>query len=374
VRHIITVLAGDGIGPSVVAQARKVLAVIEQRWDLKFDVREHPIGGAALELTGTNLPVDTVAAARESSAVLLGAVGDPAWDQIVPTSERPTASLLRLRTELGLHTGVRPVSLPTALSDLSPLRTVAEGSPVDVLIVRELSAGLFAGKPRGRRISASNEEEGFDTMNCSPSATARVAGVAFALAARRRGLVTSVDQANVLESSAVWREQMTLLGASHSGVTLEHMLIDNCANELVRRPDRFDVIVTDGLFGGILSDEAGAVTGSIGMLASASLGAGPGIFEPVHGSAPAHADRDEVNPIGAIRSLALLLELGLNLPAPARAIEAAVVDTVAAGYRTYDITRPDCVLVGTDGMGDRIADQLLHGEIDAFAGSRLADG
>lgn len=360
---IVTVLPGDGIGPEVVTQARKALAALEERRGKLLALQEYPIGGRALQLSGTSLPVETIEAARESAAILLGAVGDPAWDDVTPSSERPTASLLRLRTELGLHTGIRPVRLPAEVADLSPLQGVAVGPPVDMVIVRDLSAGLFSGRPRGRRRSRSgtdDEEEGYDTMTCRPSAVARVAGVAHDLAFRRKALITSVDQANVLESSALWRETMTRLAASYDGVTVEHMLIDNCANEMVRRPGHFDVVVTEGVFGGILSDEAGAVTGSIGMLASATVGAGPGIFEPVHGSAPRHAGRDEVNPIGAIRALALLLDLGLGMPEPAEALEQAVVDTVSAGYRTYDIASADSTLVGTGEMGDLIAGRVLE--------------
>lgn len=349
----IAVLGGDGVGPSVVAQATKVLAAVEERWGYRFALTEHPVGAAALAACGTSLPAATLDAARASAAVLFGAVGDPALDRS-SDGDSPTASLLRLRRELGLHTGIRPVALPGPLADLASLRVADGRSAIDLVIVRDLSAGLFHGIPRGRR-SHAGVEEAYDTMSYTAPAIARTARTAFELARRRRASVASVDQANVLESSALWREEVTRTAAEYPDVRLDHVLVDNCANELVRRPDRYDVILTDGLFGGILSDEAGAVTGSIGMLASASVGDGPGIFEPVHGSAPRHAGRDEVNPIGTIRALAMLLDLALGLPDAARAVEEAIVRTVAAGHRTYDIAAPGGRVVGTTAMGDAIA-------------------
>ncbi|MQA81789.1 MAG: 3-isopropylmalate dehydrogenase [Streptosporangiales bacterium] len=353
-RYDIAVLGGDGVGPSVVAQAAKVLAAVEERWPHRFVLTEHAVGAAALAADGTSLPAATLDAARASAAVLFGAVGDPALDRSAG-EESPTAALLRLRRELRLHTGIRPVALPGELADLASLRVAEDRSPIDLVIVRDLSAGLFHGIPRGRRWSQAGVEEAFDTMSYTTTAIARTACTAFEIARRRRASVVSVDQANVLESSALWREEVTRTAAEYPDVRLEHVLVDNCANELVRRPDRYDVILTDGLFGGILSDEAGAVTGSIGMLASASVGDGPGIFEPVHGSAPRHAGRDEVNPIGTIRALAMLLDLALGLSDAARAVEEAVVRTVAAGHRTYDIAAPGGRVVGTDAMGDAIA-------------------
>lgn len=356
----IAAFGGDGIGPSVVAQAVKVLDAVSQRWGYEFTVTEHAVGAAGLTTAGTSLPPAALAAARASAAVLLGAVGDPAIDRSVG-DENPTVALLKLRRELGLHTSIRPVRLPPDLADLSSLRTGDGRAPIDLVIVRDLAAGLFNGQPRGRRQLAGDVAEAFDTMSYSTTDIARTAHTAFRWAGRRRGLVTSVDQANVLESSALWRDEVTRIAKEYPDVRLQHVLVDNCANDLVRHPDRFDVILTDGLFGGILSDEAGAVAGSIGMLASASVGDGPGIFEPVHGSAPSHAGKDDVNPIGTVRALAMLLDHALGLAEPAAAVEAAVVRTVAGGLRTYDIAVTGSRVVGTEAMGDAIAAAVAEG-------------
>jgi 3-isopropylmalate dehydrogenase len=356
-RFTITILGGDGIGPSVVAQAMKVLDEVAASGRVEFDLRRGLIGAAALEATGVGLPAETIELCRSSDAVLLGAVGHPDWDLHEVIEERPALALLRLRRELGLYANLRPVTLSPSIRSLSWLNDRSTRERVDLLIVRDMSAGLFYGAPRGRRHSeTSNEEEAYDTSTFRPSQVVRIGRLAFDLARRRRQKVTSVDQANVLATGRLWREEMTRLAADYPDVPLNHLYVDNCANALVREPGSFDVIVTDGLFGGILSDEAGAIAGSIGMLPSASVGEGTlGLFEPVHGSAPKHAGHDRVNPIGTIRSFALLLGTGLGLHQESEVIEQAILAVLENGLRTYDIATEHDTAVGTEALGDAIA-------------------
>lgn len=354
----LVVAAGDGIGPSVVTQALKVLDVLVGARTLDIATEVAPIGGQALTLAGHPLPPETLLACRGASGVLLGAVGDPEWDRRVPAGQRPTAALLRLRRELGAHTNVRPVHVDGELCAISPLRRSAQGDAISLVIVRETTGGLMYGGERGRRVGEGNDMEAFDTMALKRSCIRRTGLVAWELAEQRRHHVTSVDQANVLESGRLWREVMEELAEEKIGGRFDNMLVDNCASTLVKKPETFDVIVTEGIFGGILSDEAGALAGSIGLMGSMTLGAGTGIYEPVHGSAPRHAGKDRANPIGAIRSLALYIEVALKRPDLAKMIESAIAETIGRGVGTYDIMTNGRRLVGTEEMGDLIASRV----------------
>jgi len=328
----IVVLGGDGIGPEVIAAARRVLDAV----GLDADYDEHSFGGAAIDAFGTPLHDHTLAACRAADAVLLGAVGGPRWDRAVAADHaapRPEAGLLGLRQGLGLYANLRPVRPLPALYDASPLRRERiEGT--DLLVVRELTGGIYFGDKQRTADWAS------DVCAYSVVEIERIARTAFEAAARRRGHVTSVDKANVLETSRLWRETVTRVHADeHPGTTLEHLLVDNAAMQLVNRPTQFDVLVTENMFGDILSDEAAMLTGSIGLLGSASLGepGSPGLFEPVHGSAPDLAGRGTSNPLAAILSAALMLRHGLALEREATAVESAVDRALDAGLRTADL-------------------------------------
>lgn len=346
----IVLLPGDGIGPEVTQAARVVLEAVAERFGHRLEFAGHAIGGDAMERHGTPLPQSTLQACLESDAVLLGAVGGPRWDGI---EQRPEHGLLQLRREMGVFANLRPVQVPPALQHYSPLRPeLARG--VDLLIVRELTGGVYFGQPRGR-----TPERAFDTMLYTSAEVARVARVAFELARGRRHRVTSVDKANVLESSRLWREVVTRVAADYPDVELNHLLVDAAAMELVRRPARFDVLLTENLFGDILSDQAGALAGSLGMLPSASLGAsGPGLFEPVHGSAPDIAGQGVANPVGAMLSAAMLCRHGLGLEREANAIEAAVLNTLAEGAHTADL--PGTGVVGTREISARVLARLAR--------------
>jgi len=327
----IAVLPGDGIGPEVVREAVNVLLAVGRRFDIRFAVTEAVIGGAALEATGIPLPEETLVTCRANDAVLLGAVGGPRWDRL-PGDRRPEHGLLRLRRALGVFANLRPVRALDPLDGVSPLRpdTVAG---TDLLLVRELTGGLYFGQPRGRQ-----GDEAVDTLRYTRGEIARVVRVAFRFARERRQGITSVDKANVLESSRLWREVVEDEARHFPDVTVTHMLVDVCAMQLVRAPASFDVIVTENMFGDILSDEAGAIVGSLGMLPSASLGEEPPfLYEPVHGSAPDIAGRGIANPAGAILSVAMTLRYSCGLPRAAQAVEAAVVQALREGYRTPDV-------------------------------------
>lgn len=354
----ITVLGGDGIGPEVTRQAVKVLRALEEHIPHSFELDEALIGGAALWATGYSLPRATLESCRASDAVLLGAVGDERWDQQAGSRERSTLAALQLRKALGCYANLRPVQCDPTLFSLSHLKERVLGDGVDLIIVRDMSGGLFYSEPRGYR-TFNGVQEAVNTMAYSRPQVERIAHVAFNLARRRRHKVTSVDQANVLESQRLWREVVTEVATRYPDVELEHLYVDNCAHELGRRPYTFDVILTDAVFGGILSDQAAVIAGSMGMLPSVSLGdTKPWIFEPVHGSAPKHAGYDRVNPVAAIRSLALLLDLALDLRREAKWVEEAIRRVVARGTRTYDIALPGSPVVGTEAMGDAIAAEL----------------
>jgi 3-isopropylmalate dehydrogenase len=328
----IVLLPGDGIGPEVTAAARLVLDATARAFSLDLAFETHDMGGAALRTRRAALPPETLAACQSAHAVLLGAVGDPAFDHL-PSAERPEGGLLALRRGLGVYANLRPTRIWPGCGDAGPLkREVAEGA--DLLIVRELTGGLYFGEPRRLDEAAG---EAFNTMRYSVGEIERIARVAFEAARRRRRQVTSVDKANVLETSQLWRRVVTRVAQDYPDVALAHMYVDACAMALVTAPSRFDVILTENLFGDILSDEAAVIAGSIGLLPSASLGDGPGLFEPVHGSAPDIAGRDLANPVGAIASAAMLLDHALGAGPAARAIERAIGDTLSAGHHTADL-------------------------------------
>ena len=351
----IAVLPGDGVGPEVVAQGVKVLRALEGPFNIRCELQEGLAGGAALDATGDPLPEATLQLCRDSQAVLFGSVGGPKWDDL-PPEKRPERGLLRLRQALDLFANLRPAKLYTALVDASTLRPdVVQG--IDLLVVRELVGGIYFGHPRG--IEAGKDgEQGFNTMRYSTAEIDRIARLAFELARKRRGKVTSVDKANVLDVSVLWRRELTELAGEYDDVDFEHQYVDNCAMQLIRDPRQFDVIVTGNLFGDILSDVAAMLTGSIGMLPSASLGGTVGVFEPVHGSAPDIAGQDIANPIATINSVAMMLHYALDEPRGAQAIEAAVEAVLNQGYRTADVMAPGATKVGTARMGDLICDAL----------------
>jgi 3-isopropylmalate dehydrogenase len=328
----ITVLPGDGIGPEVTREAVRVLGEIGGVFGIRIDTEEYLVGGAAIREKGSPLPDNTIASCVESDAVLLGAVGSPDFDHL-PPNERPEIGLLRLRQALGGFANLRPSKAIPALIDSSPLRReVFEGT--DLLIIRELLGGLYFGEPRG---FSADGTEGYNTMRYSEDEVERVARVAFEAAEKRKSKVTSVDKANVLETSQLWRKTVTRVAKDYPRIELDHLFVDACAMHLVTNPARFDVILTENLFGDILSDEAAVLTGSLGMLASATIGGRIDLYEPVHGSAPDIAGRDIANPLGAIASAAMLLRYTAKNEPAARAIELAIDKVLDEGYRTADI-------------------------------------
>ncbi|ROR32840.1 3-isopropylmalate dehydrogenase [Inmirania thermothiophila] len=357
--HKVLVLAGDGIGPEIVAEARKVLEALRRGFGLAVELEEGLVGGAAIDATGTPLPEATLRLAREADAVLLGAVGGPKWDDL-PSERRPEKGLLGLRGGLGLFANLRPAVLYPELAAASTLRAEVVAG-LDMLIVRELTGGIYFGEPRGIRTRPDGVREGVNTMVYSEPEIERIARVAFEAARRRGRRVCSVDKANVLEVSALWREVVTRVAADYPDVELAHMYVDNAAMQLVRAPRQFDVMVTGNLFGDILSDCAAMLTGSIGMLPSASLdAAGKGMYEPIHGSAPDIAGRGVANPLATILSVAMMLRHSLGEGELAGRVEAAVREVLAAGLRTPDIDGGEGTRrVGTKEMGDAVAAALL---------------
>ena len=351
----IAVLPGDGIGPEVTDAALRVLAAVGARFGFEVEVASHSIGWAAVESTGDPLPPETEAASLRADAVFLGAVGDPRADEL-PPELRPEAGLLRLRKGLDCYANLRPARILDSLIGSSPLRPDRIRG-TDFLIVRELSSGLYYGKPRFVE-RGGTEHEAVNTLQYSESEIRRVALVAFEAARSRQGRVVSVDKANVLETSQLWREVVTRVGTEFSDVELEHMLVDRAAMELVLRPSYFDVILTQNLFGDILSDEAGAITGSIGLLASASLGTGPGLYEPVHGSAPDIAGKGIANPLAAILSMGMLLHHSGGQESAARAIEGAVEEVLGSGIRPPDLAQAGESVSGTQEVTEEIVRRL----------------
>jgi 3-isopropylmalate dehydrogenase len=359
-RARVVVVAGDGIGPEVTREARRVLAAVAPRHGLALEFEEHLIGGASIDAYGTPLRDEVVARARESRAVLLGAVGGPKWDAL-PVGRRPEKGLLRMRKELGLFANLRPASVFPALAGASTLRPEIVAG-IDLLVVRELTGGLYFGEPRGID-EVGGRRRARNTMVYDEDEIARIAHVAFEAARGRRRHVTHVHKANVLETSQLWMQVVEEVAKDHPDVELAHQLVDSCAMLLVRDPRRFDVLLTENLFGDILSDEAAMITGSLGMLPSASLGAGGiGLYEPVHGSAPDIAGRDLANPLAAILSAAMLLEHSLAAPAAAQAVRGAVAAVLDAGHRSADLLLPGeestAPVLGCCAMGDRVLERL----------------
>ncbi|MGQ9626167.1 MAG: 3-isopropylmalate dehydrogenase [Anaerolineae bacterium] len=352
----IAVLGGDGIGPEVVAEGVKVLRRVAEVYGHTFHFEEGLVGGIAIEEKSNPLPEETLALCRRSDAVLLGAVGGPKWDD--PHAPlRPEQGLLRLRKELAVFANLRPVRLYKPLLHASPIRPeIVEGT--DLVVVRELTGGIYFGEPRGRE-KVGSEERAFDTEVYTTSEIERVVRFACELARKRRGKVSSVDKANVLNASRLWREVAERVFAEYPDLETEHVLVDACAMFLIRRPTSFDVIVTGNMFGDILTDEASMLAGSMGMLPSAALGEkGPGLYEPIHGSAPKYAGQNVANPIATILSCAMLLRHSLNLEKEAQVVEGAVSAVLEEGYRTRDIREEGRTLVGTKEMGDLIAEHI----------------
>lgn len=359
--HKILLLAGDGIGPEIMAEARKVMDALAAEGAVAFEVEEGLLGGAGYDAEGDPLPESTLAKAREADAILMGSIGGPKWDAI-ERSKRPERGLLRLRSELGVFANLRPAILYPELAAASSLKSEVI-SGLDIMIVRELTGGIYFGEPRGiRTLEEGNEREGFNTLVYRESEIERICKVAFDIAAKRDGKVCSVDKANVLESSELWREVASNLGSSYPDVELSHMYVDNAAMQLVRAPKQFDVVVTTNMFGDILSDLASMMTGSIGMLPSASLdAAGKGLYEPVHGSAPDIAGQGRANPLATILSLAMMLRYTLEETTSADRVEAAVGEVLRQGLRTEDIASEGMQTVGTSEMGDAVVAALNGG-------------
>jgi 3-isopropylmalate dehydrogenase len=351
----LTILAGDGIGPEVTEQAVLILQTVADAFGHQVELHHKPIGGAALTVANDPLPADTLQACLASGAVLLGAVGNPAFDQN-PSHLRPEAGLLRLRRELGAYANLRPAVLFPALEDCSPLRTeVVRGT--DIMIVRELLGGAYFGQPRAIEGSP-GARMAINTMRYSEHEIERIARVAFELAMKRKRKVLSVDKANVLECSRLWREVVTRIAKNYPEVKLGHQYVDSVAMLLVQRPTDFDVVLTENMFGDILSDQAGGVVGSLGLLASASVGGSVGLYEPVHGSAPDIAGKGIANPLGAILSAAMLLRHSFHLEAEAAAIENAVAAVLAQGARTADLAGKTHAAISTAEMGKRVVEAV----------------
>ena len=356
----IALIPGDGIGPEIVAEARKVLDKVCEKYSHKFSYTEVLLGGASIDAHGVPLTEEAIAQAKASDAVLMGSIGGDAktspWYKLEP-SKRPEAGLLAIRKALNLFANLRPAYLYNELRDACPLRDEIIGDGFDMIIVRELTGGLYFGARK------TTEENGVrtavDTLSYNENEIRRIAIKAFEIARKRRNKVTSVDKANVLDSSRLWRSVVEDVAKDYPDVTLEHMLVDNCAMQLVRDPKQFDVILTENMFGDILSDEASMVTGSIGMLSSASLNETKlGLYEPSHGSAPDIAGQNKANPIATILSAAMMLRYSLDLDKEADAVEAAVQKVLTDGFRTGDIMSDGCKIVGTKEMGDLIADAI----------------
>jgi len=348
----VAVLPGDGIGPEIIAQAVRVL----QKLDLVFQFLNAPVGGAAYDAAGDPLPASTLKIAKEADAVLFGAVGDPRYDKL-ERAKRPEQAILGLRKELGLFANLRPARVHPELAEASALKPEVV-SGLDILIVRELTGDIYFGEPKGIRW-VGETREGFDTIRYSEPEIRRIARVAFEAARTRSKRVCSVDKANVLETSQLWREVVTDEARAFSDVNLTHMYVDNCAMQLVRNPKQFDVIVTGNMFGDILSDEASMLTGSIGMLPSASLDErGKGLYEPIHGTAPDIAGKGLANPLATILSAALMLRYSLRQPEAAERVERAVTKVLKSGLRTADIYTAGTRQVGTKEMGDAVVAAL----------------
>ena len=355
--HSVLLLPGDGIGPEVVAQARRVLECVAALHGLAIELEEANLGGVGIDREGAAYPDRTRAKARAADALLLGAVGGPKWDAL-PAGERPERGLLAIRADLDLFANLRPAILFPQLANASSLKPELVAG-LDILIVRELTGGIYFGEPRGVRTLENGEREGFNTYVYRESEIERIARLAFELASKRDGRVTSVDKANVLEVTQLWREVVATTAREYPQVVLDHLYVDNAAMQLVRAPKQFDVLVTGNIFGDILSDTAAMLTGSIGMLPSASLNAQScGLYEPVHGSAPDIAGQDAANPLATILSVAMLLRYSLNASAAADAVERAVSRVLDQGCRTADIAGEGEPVIGTEAMGSAVLSAL----------------
>ena len=354
----IAVFPGDGIGPEVVREGTELLSRVAKLYDFNVEYEQGLVGGASIDAHGKPLTDPVLKLAQQSDAVLLGAMGGPKWDSL-DYSIRPERALLALRQELGLFANLRPVKLFSALASASTLkREVVEGT--DLLVVRELTGGIYFGQPKGVTKLPDGTERGVNTEVYTTPEIERIAKVGFDAARKRRNKVTSVDKANVLEATELWRKVVTRVhkDGRYEDVKLDHMLVDNCAMQLIRDPKQFDVIVTTNMFGDILSDEAAMLTGSIGMLPSASLGGKVGMYEPVHGTAPDIVGKDMANPLATILTVALMLRHSLNQGKAADRIEQAVEDVLDEGYRTADIKDAGCKLIGCKEMGKRVREKI----------------
>lgn len=349
----VLVLPGDGIGPEIIKEAVKVLGAL----NLDIEIDAALIGGAAVDATGEPLPAETLEKAQAADAILLGAVGGPKWDAN-PMEKRPEKGLLAIRSKLGLFANLRPAILYPQLAEASSLKPEIV-SGLDILIVRELTGGIYFGQPRGIRTLENGDREGFNTYVYNESEIRRIGRQAFEAAQKRNKRLCSIDKSNVLEVTVLWKEVMTELAKEYPDVELSHMLVDNAAMQLVKAPKQFDVLVTGNMFGDILSDEAAMLTGSIGMLPSASLDEnGKGMYEPCHGSAPDIAGQNLANPLATILSVAMMLRYSLNEEAAAARIEAAVEKVLDQGLRTGDIMSAGCTKIGTEAMGDAVVAAL----------------
>ncbi|HEX9593240.1 MAG TPA: 3-isopropylmalate dehydrogenase [bacterium] len=355
----IAVLPGDGIGPEVMAEALKVLAAVAERFGFTYATEEAPVGGAGIDATGRALPAETLALCERSDAILFGSVGGPQWDHLPPAEQPERGALLPLRKHFGLFANVRPAMVFPALAASSVLRPDIVGEGFDLLIIRELTGGIYFGQPKGREPAGERGERAFDTLEYTTVEIERIARVAFAAARRRGHKVTSIDKANVLTTMVLWREVVTRIGTEYPDVALNHLYVDNAAMQLVRAPRQFDVILADNMFGDILSDEAAQLTGSLGMLPSASLAEGRfGLYEPAGGSAPDIAGQGIANPMAQILCVAMMLRFSFDQAEAADAIEAAVRRTLDDGLRTADIAQPGEATVGTAALGDAVVHHL----------------
>jgi 3-isopropylmalate dehydrogenase len=354
--HKIALLPGDGIGAEVTPEARRVLEVVGKATGVSFEFEGGLVGGAAIDATGGPLPEASLRICRQADAILFGAVGGPKWDNL-PQEARPERGLLRIRKELDLFANLRPAKCFPMLVDASPLkRSVVEGT--DLMVIRELTGGLYFGEPRGREALPGGGERALNTMSYTTKEIERVVRAAFDVAMKRRKRLASVDKANVLIVSQLWRDTVNRVAKDYPQVAVEHVLVDNCAMALVHKPTHFDTLVTENTFGDILSDEAAILAGSMGMLPSASLGDTGGLYEPVHGTAPDIAGKGVANPIAAILSAAMLLRYSLNRGADADRVEAAVLKVLEAGHRTADIRAAGERAVGTQQMGDLVTREV----------------
>ena len=350
-------MPGDGIGPEILAEGVKVLKAAAEKFSHDFVFDTALIGGAAIDGAGDPLPEETVRKCRAADAVFLAAVGGPKWDALAP-EKRPEKGLLRIRKELALFANLRPAMLLPELAGACLLRADIAAKGLDLVVVRELTGDIYFGEPRGQELR-DGLRTGYNTMVYNEEEIRRIATVAFETARKRRGKVCSVEKSNVLETSRLWKEVVLETHRQYADVELTHMYVDNAAMQLVRDPSQFDVILTGNIFGDILSDEASVITGSLGMLPSASMGAtGPGLFEPIHGSAPDIAGQNKANPLATILSGAMMLRLGFDMGKEADAIEAAVRKTLADGFRTGDIMEPGKTLLGCKEMGDKVVERL----------------